>query len=69
MFWNGFNTNLDSSAIFIFWDAVDFVRIIPSDLGILTANKYDKGFSSPLHPQATDAFGLNPPSQLNSEFV
>ena len=36
MFGNGFNINFDSIAIFSFWDMVDFVLKIPSELGTMT---------------------------------
>ena len=33
MSWKGFTVALDSSSIFSFWDMVDFVIKIPSELG------------------------------------
>ena len=47
MFWNWFNIDFDSYAIFSFWDLVDSVLNIHSELGTKNKNKKLGG----LHPQ------------------
>ena len=72
MFWNGFSTHFDNFAISNFFDMVDFVPKIRSELGtnslIRSASlkpPIHGGYAptTPTRDSAFHTFGLNPPSQ------
>ena len=68
MFWNEFFSSWAFFvAIFSFWDMVDFVLNIRSELVWDLTNSEFIFMLGGLHPQVPDSFELNPPSQLVGE--